>query len=189
MDASAVQSGSGTGADAALLVFAAFIGIYLVILGVILLLAIAWYVLWAIAYGRVFEKAGIPAWTAWVPYYNRWRLLELGGQPGWIVLLSLAGLGIVVTVFEIIGQYRLQIAFRKDPLHILWAIFLSPVWGFIMGSSATTYDPALIVAAGYPPPLIGYGSMPRYPGGQQYPSAGYPGPDGAAQSGYPGPGQ
>ena len=137
--------------------------VYFIVIGVVVLFALAWYIVWALAYSKVFEKAGIPGWTAWVPYYNRWRLLELGGQPGWLVLLSLAGLSIVPQVFLYIGQYRLQIAFRKDPINILWAIFVSPVWGFIMGGATTTYEPGLMVAAGYPPPLIGYGSMPRYP--------------------------
>lgn len=171
---------SGAIAGAIFAIYAAFVG-FLILFG------IAYYVVWALAFGQFFRKVGLPAWTAWVPYYNRWRLLEVGGFPGWISLANLVGLGVVSEVFIWIGMYRLQFAFRKSAGHLAWGILVPPVWGFIMGARATTYDPALMVAAGYAPPLVGYGAVPRtdaFGFSTAGPPPGYAQP-GYAQPGYP----
>src|SRR3982750_2770344 len=28
---------------------------------------------------KLFEKAGVPAWKAWVPFYNTWEIVKLSG--------------------------------------------------------------------------------------------------------------
>ena len=39
-------------------------------IGTIIILAVGWYVLQAIAYWKIFEKAGEPGWKALIPIYN-----------------------------------------------------------------------------------------------------------------------
>lgn len=145
---------------------AAFIlAIYAIIFGVVIFFWIAWYVVTAFAFMSFFRKVGVKPWIAWVPFYNTWVRLELGGQPGWISLLSIVpyGGGTVTLVFVGISSYRTDIGFRKDGGYVALAILLPFVWAFILGGKDSVYDPALITAAGHPPPRAGYGSVvPNY---------------------------
>jgi hypothetical protein len=128
--------------------------------GVTLLFAAAIYVLTAFAFMSLYRKVGIKPWIAWVPFYNFWVWLELGGQPGWIALLSIVPYGSIVTlVFLGIGAHRTGIAFRKEGGYVALAVLFPYIWAFILGSRHEVYDPALITAAGYPPPRAGYGSV------------------------------
>jgi hypothetical protein len=152
----------------------------LAILGAIILISVviwlAIYVVMAIALMTFFRKVGVKPWIAWVPFYNTWVWLEVGGQRGWLVLLSIVPYaGIVTTVFLYIGMYRTGLAFRKPGAFLVLGIFLPFVWAFILGSRAEVYEPQLITAAGYPPPLAGYGSVvPNYANAEQ-PAPGYSG--------------
>ncbi|MEP6481312.1 MAG: DUF5684 domain-containing protein [Rhodoglobus sp.] len=133
--------------------------IYGVIIVVSLLFVLAFYVLMAIALSRFFAKVGVEPWIAWVPIYNTWKWLEVGGQAGWLSLLALIPYaGIVTSVFLYIGMYRTGIAFRKDGAFLVLGIFLPFVWAFMLAGQAEVYRPELIAQAGFPPPLAGYGS-------------------------------
>src|SRR5882757_1828809 len=100
--------GDGSGFLAALLV------VYAAVFGFALLVAVVVYVLTGFAFMKLFRKVGVEPWAAWVPFFNVWRILELGGQAGWFVLFSIIPYGSIVSaVFEGIGAYRIGIAFRK----------------------------------------------------------------------------
>jgi hypothetical protein len=147
--------GYGDGSQYAALTFL-IIGI---VYGVIFLVVIAVYVVTAFAFMSLYRKVGIKPWIAWVPFYNYWVWLELGGQPGWLALLSIIPYGGIVTVVFIgIGAHRTGKAFGKDGGYVALAVLLPFVWAFILGSRNEVYDPSRITAAGFPPPLAGYGS-------------------------------
>jgi hypothetical protein len=130
----------------------------------VLLVAAAAYVLTAIGYLRLFKKVGIEPWIAWVPYYNVWKVLELGSQPAWMVLIALIpGGSIVLLVFLIIAEHRIGVAFGKDTSWVVLGVFLPWLWAMLLGRDEETYDPARLAAAGYPPPNAGYGSVPPAP--------------------------
>jgi hypothetical protein len=100
------------------------------------LFAILSYVVTAIFMGMMFKKAGIPAWKAWVPVYNAWTFLEMGGQKGWLSLLLLLGgiplLGlipvIVATVYMCIAAYHIGLNFGKEAWFVILYILVGPVW-------------------------------------------------------------
>ncbi|WP_100364879.1 DUF5684 domain-containing protein [Diaminobutyricimonas aerilata] len=70
-----------------------------------LLIAALVYAVQAIALMFFFTKVGVEQWKAWVPFYNVWVWLEVGGQPGWLALLGLIPGGSIVTfVFLCIGM-------------------------------------------------------------------------------------
>lgn len=110
----------------------AMVGIFV---GIAVVALIA-YVVTSFFLGKVFQKAGVPAWKAWVPIYNQWVFLELGGQHGWISLLFLAGIipfvgfigTIIATVFACIAAYRIGLNFGKEGVFVLLYIFLGIVW-------------------------------------------------------------
>ncbi len=140
-------------------VFAAFFLVFAAISGLMLLIAIAYYVVLSISLMSFFRKVGVKPWIAWVPIYNTWVRLEIGGQPGWISLLSLVSPGGIITaVFLYIGMYRTGFAFRKDGTFLVLGIFLPFVWAFMLGGRDSVYEPELITALGYPPPLAGFGA-------------------------------
>ena len=127
---------------------------------VFLVIALAAYVVMALALMRLFAKVGVEPWIAWVPIYSTWKWLELGGFAGWLALLSLIPYGGVVTsVFLYIGMYRTGFAFRKGSEWVVLGIFLPFVWAFLLSRPAEVYEPELIVQAGFPRPLVGFGSV------------------------------
>src|SRR5688500_19870234 len=64
------------------------------------------YVITGLLLSRIFKKAGVEGWKAWVPVYNSWVLLELGGQKGyWAVLAYVPIVNIVAAVFLYIAMY------------------------------------------------------------------------------------
>ena len=125
-----------------------------------LVFAAAVYVLMALALSSFFKKVGVESWIAWVPIYNTWKWLEVGGQQGWLALISLIPYGSIVTaVFLYIGMYRTGLAFRRDGGFLVIGIFFPYVWAFILGGRAAVYEPALLAWHRQPPPRAGYGSV------------------------------
>jgi hypothetical protein len=138
-----------------------FLVAYVIILVIAVLIGIAFYVVMALTLSRFFAKVGVEPWIAWVPFYSTWKWLEVGGFAGWIALLALIPYGgIVTSVFLYIGMYRSGIAFRKDSSWVVLGIFLPFVWAFLLARPEEKYDPELIVQAGFPRPLAGFGSAP-----------------------------
>lgn len=87
------------------------------------------YVVTALLLSRIFKKAGVEGWKAWVPIYNTWVLLELGDQKGfWAVLAFVPVVNIVAAVFMYIAMYNIGLKLGKGGEFVLWAIFLPIVW-------------------------------------------------------------
>lgn len=138
--------------------------IYLMVLGIIILIslviAVIVYVLQAIGLMGLFRKAGVEPWKAWVPFYSTFCWLQLGGQNGhwmWLTLVPYAS--VVTAVFLYIGMYRTGLAFGKEAGFLVLGIFLPIIWLYILAFGKDQYRPELIAARGYGPPLIGYGSL------------------------------
>lgn len=75
--------------------FAGGLAIALVIVTILL------FVYSAIALSKIFKKAGIKGWIAWVPFYNTWKFFELGNFNGALSLLPLAFF--IIGLIPIIG--------------------------------------------------------------------------------------
>jgi hypothetical protein len=144
---------------------ASILAIFFLVYGIIIvfsvLIAIAYYVVLSMALMKFFAKVGVKPWIAWVPFYNNWVWLQVGGQPGWLALLPVVGGGIVTSVFLYIGMYRTGLGFRKGAEWLVLGIFLPFVWAFALARPSEVYDPSLITARGYPAPLAGFGSAPN----------------------------
>lgn len=139
----------------------AILAIYAGLLVFYVLLFVAVYVVMALALSSFFRKVGVEPWIAWVPVYNNWKWLEVGGFQGWLALLAFVPFGSYVTwVFLYMGMYRTGLAFRKDGSFVVLGIFLPVVWAFILGGKSEVYQPELLAAHGYPPPIAGFGSLP-----------------------------
>jgi hypothetical protein len=140
-------------------IFSLLLALEFAFFGFVILIALTYYVLNGFAFMKLFRKVGIEPWAAWVPFFFNWRLLEFGGQYGWISLFQLVNPGgLVVLAFESIGAHRVGIAFRKTGSWVVLFIFLPFVWAWLLAADTEVYDPELIRQAGYGPPLAGVGS-------------------------------
>jgi signal peptidase I len=81
--------------DAAL-AFAGGMLLFLFVVGIIS------YVLTALGLMKFFEKAGRPAWAAWVPFYNVWVMGEVAKVEKYWLWLFVGG--VVVSVIPVLGQ-------------------------------------------------------------------------------------
>lgn len=103
--------------------------------------ALVGYVFYSWLLGRIFKKAGRPAWEAWVPFLNNWRFFEIGDQPAWISLLSIIpGVNIVAAVFAAMAAYGIGKHLGKDGVYVVLFIFLSPIWTIILAFDRSTWD-------------------------------------------------
>ena len=149
----------GYGGTVAAAYFAFLIGFFVLWL----VLVAGYYVVNGFAFMSFYRKVGVKPWIAWVPYYNQFTWLQVGGQVGWFIFLALVpGGSIAVAVLLAIGMYRTGIAMGKESGWVVLGIFVPFAWAFVMGARANVYRPELITAAGFGPPLAGYGSAPNY---------------------------
>lgn len=130
------DNGYGPDTAAALALALVFVVVYLVlIVGVYALVA------WMLS--RVFKKAGVLPWKAWVPLFNYWVFFEMGGQLGWLALLSLIpGVNIVALVFGCIAAWHVGSAFQKPGVGwLLLYIFLPVIWIGIVAFDGSRWEP------------------------------------------------
>ncbi|MDR2524551.1 MAG: DUF5684 domain-containing protein [Candidatus Nomurabacteria bacterium] len=79
-----------------------------------LIIAIGAYVLVSIFIMKLFKKAGVKPWIAWVPVYNQWKFLQIGGYPGGLVFLAVGGvilyiIGMVLMFIGSLGAKQLMV--------------------------------------------------------------------------------
>jgi len=121
--------------------YAAIAAITAVSLGLIVFAGIIAYVVGAIFLSRVFKKAGVEGWIAWVPFYNSWKLLEIGGQQGfWAVLAIIPLVNYVSAVFTCISMYHIGKKLGKSGTFVLLGIFLPIVWVIWLGTDKSTWN-------------------------------------------------
>lgn len=117
------------------------------------------YVLSGIAFMKLFRKVGVEPWAAWVPFFNNWRLLEVGGQEGfWAVLAIIPFVSYASAVFVGVSIHKIGASMGKDAGWTVLGIFFPFIWAWILGDDKAAYAPATMAARGWKPPLAGYGS-------------------------------
>jgi hypothetical protein len=119
--------------------------------------ALVGYVYYGFALMGIFGKAGLQKWQAWVPFFNTWRLLQLGGQKGWWVLINLIPVvgSLLFLIFLIIAGVNIQTAFGKPGVFYLLALLLTPVWYGILAWDSSIWKPThtpIVPPTGYAAP-------------------------------------
>ena len=106
-----------------------------------LIILLVTYVVVSFLLSRIFKKAGVAGWKAWVPVYNTWITYELGGQKGWWALLMfIPVVNLVASVFLYIAMYEIGLKLGKDGTFVLWAIFLPIVWYIWLAFDQSTWN-------------------------------------------------
>ncbi len=115
-------------------------GVFLMFMLIGLAIAAVVYAVFSFLLGRIFAKAGVAQWKAWVPLYNNWILLELGDQQGfWAILALVPFVNLVSMVFMIIAMYKVGLKLGKDGAFVLLAIFLPLVWYIWLAVDKSTW--------------------------------------------------
>jgi uncharacterized membrane protein YoaK (UPF0700 family) len=108
---------------------AAVLALMLITFVIGLFIGVIFYVYFSICLMKIFKKAGVKPGIAWVPFYNTWKFLEIGGQKGyWSVLMLVPIVSFVAIVYFFIASYHIGKKLGKSGEFVLWAIFLAPVW-------------------------------------------------------------
>ena len=114
---------------------------FIAFLGLFIILSIASYVIMSLSFMKIFKKAGIEGWAAWVPILNTWKLLEIGGKPGyWAVLALIPVVNIVSAVFMYISMYNIGLKLQKSGAFVVLAIFLPYVWAIWLAFDKSTWN-------------------------------------------------
>lgn len=140
-----------------------------IVLGFIFFLFIIFilvYVVNALFLGKIFNKAGVESWKAWVPVLNNWKMLEIGGQQGfWSLLAFLPIVNIVSVVFLIIAMHNINKKMGYDVGMTFLAVLLPIVWIIILGTSKNQWNDSLGAPRVDQPDM----AMPYPAGNQPYP--------------------
>ena len=128
--------------------FLAFIAAYI---GFILMISIGIYVLTSIATMKLFKKAGLPGWKAWVPFYSNWLFLELGGYNGALIFLAFVPFfgGIALFVATCLAANEISKKLNKSDIFILVPLGLitfgitTIIWNCIVGFGKSTWNDSL----------------------------------------------
>jgi hypothetical protein len=141
-----------------------------------LVIAVIAYIFVAIFMGKIFVKAGVPSWKAWVPFLSTWKFFEIGGQTGALSLLILIPYvgSIPVAVLSYIAAYNIGLKLGKSGSWVAMYIFLAPVWLILLGSDHNPWNDAVAAPSKAPETAAMYaayyGQQPAYYG-QQPPTA------------------
>jgi hypothetical protein len=104
-------------------------------------LALIFYVLLAIAWWKVFTKAGYPGILALIPIVNAIFLLRIAGMSGWWVLLYLVPIANIV--LAIIVAIKVGDRFGKGGVFSFFLLFVFSFIGyFILGFGDSRYRKA-----------------------------------------------
>lgn len=104
-------------------------------------IGIIFYVLLAIAWWKVFTKAGYPGVLALIPIVNAIFLLRIAGMSGWWVLLYLVPIANVI--LAIVVAVKVGDRFGKGGVFSFFLLFLIPFIGyFILGFGDSRYRKA-----------------------------------------------
>ena len=124
---------------------------------VVIVCAIAWYILLIIAMWKIFAKAGVAGWKSLIPIYNVYKYCQIIGISFWIyVLLVPFVLGVVTAIFNnqdvttiVSGLYSIFIyifmaiktgkAFDKSAGFIVGLVLLSNIFELILAFGSSKY--------------------------------------------------
>ncbi len=133
--------------------------ILLASLTAVIIVAVVWYVVEAVAYWKIFKKAGEGGWKSLIPIYNLYIQYKISWSGGWffiflvctaggVALASFAGaayvIGVILSVIglcvSICSSYKLSKAFGHGVPFAIGILFLSPIFILILGFGSSEYQ-------------------------------------------------
>lgn len=110
-------------------------GVMALIMGAAVFIAIFGLVIWlftSFCLGRLFERAGKPMWTAFVPIYNLMIWAEITGRPNWWVAVWLGSM--VASMFiPVIGSFAPLVVMIISSVDLAKSFGKDTTYGVLMG--------------------------------------------------------
>ena len=107
------------------------------ILGTMLLLIGAVYLVLFVATWKIYTKAGRPGWAALIPIYSTVVFCQICGRSGWLTLaLMIPGVNVIVSIMLTVDLARV---FGRGTGFMLGLIFLSPIFFPILAFGSSRY--------------------------------------------------
>lgn len=111
-------------------------GLSLYLFFLLLLIGLPVYIYSSNTLSKIFKKAGIKSWIAWVPFYNTWKFFELGNFNGALSLIAIASViptigdfaVLASTILAILAANNIGKGFGKKGLFTVLAVLLPFVW-------------------------------------------------------------
>ena len=88
------------------------------------------YVISAVAYMKIFEKAGVTTWYAWVPFLNTYWITKIATGNGWLFLIILIPC-VGSLIYLILMAIKLSAAFGCGG-GMIALLILIPVVGYLV---------------------------------------------------------
>lgn len=150
------------GSSGDLAIFGAMAGV--MILMYVIIIAIA-YVINSIFLSKIFKKAGVESWIAWVPFYNTWKMFEIGDQKGaFSLFIFIPFVGpLLFTVFMYIAMYHIGLKLGKSGAFLLLGIFLPIVWLIWLAIDDSKWNGGNETANNTPPTPPTFNQSPQVP--------------------------
>ena len=145
---------------------AALLGASIGLIIFVLLIIIAFYIVYVVALAKLFNKAGEAGWKAIIPFYNTFVLIQIAGLNWWYFLIAISG-----TIFSILNIdgldyicnlaalavnffvfYNLAKKMKQQPVGFAVAsIFVAPIITMVLGfSNKYIYDKYIEVSPNGP---------------------------------------
>lgn len=122
------------------------------ILGTILLLIGAVYLLLFVATWKLYTKAGRAGWASLVPIYNTVVFCQICGRSGWLTLaLMIPGVNLIISIMLTVDLARV---FGRGAGFVLGLIFLSPIFFPILAFGSSRYVGTHSGRSGMPAPAL-----------------------------------
>ena len=96
------------------------------------------YVVESIAPMKVFEKAGVTSWYAWIPFLNTYWITQIATGNGWLFLLCLIPC-VGSLIWCILTAVKLAPAFGKGGGYIVGLIFIPNIMYLVLGFGDAQY--------------------------------------------------
>lgn len=103
------------------------------------MITIGLIIAYLVAKWQIFTKAGQPGWASLVPFYHKYKMLEIASMPLWAFIVAFVpGLGISITF---ITRIRLAKAFGKGEGTGLLLFFFPIIMFPILAFGDSKYEP------------------------------------------------
>ena len=97
------------------------------------------YAIVAVGLYKMFQKAGVTEWLAFIPFVNLWKLTKITcGSALWLLLILIPCMGILV--FAIFLAVKIAPAYGRGVGTVLLTIFLAPVAYLYLGFGEARYE-------------------------------------------------
>lgn len=113
------------------------VGASIVVLFFLILMVLAFYIVYIIGLWKLFKKAGYDGWKSIIPFYNTYVLIEIAGLNWWYFLIACAG-----TIFSILGLDNSFVSFISSiaTLFVNFIIF----WNIAKKTHKNTVSTAIL---------------------------------------------